>query len=233
MKKIIKVIPLMLLPLNTFALDDYYLKLDCGMSRVGDTYNIIPKDNIVMDEKGIDGIFGLGFGFNYGKIRPEINLNFGYNPYKKQELKNIGEASKIESKGKYNIYSLFVGVNIDLFEFNASHVFIGAGVGAAIMKSVVEGTYTKVDGSQSNFTETSKYQTNFAGMLRAGLSHPISESAYLDFAYEFHYYGDRPKKANSKITDKATGQVTEMLIENPYNGYIYSNSLRLGLRFML
>jgi opacity protein-like surface antigen len=178
----------------------WYLRGDIGMTNTQaklhtNLYDTLPANTAFNQYgHGFDGgmLFGVGVGYQFnnwfraditGEYRSKVSFNgtdfFQFNP---------GGGLADAYHGGYQSWVGLVNAYADLGTWWCLTPFIGAGVGAATIKTNAfsdVATFPAFDGRTSSFVADGATKTNFAWALHAGVAYKVTNNFTVELAYRY------------------------------------------------
>jgi len=220
----------------------WYLRGDIGMTTTEAKLHTVLYDTLPANTAwnqyghGFDGgmLFGLGVGYQFnnwfraditGEYRSKVSFNgtdfFMFNP---------GGGLADTYHGGYKSWLGMVNGYVDLGTWWCVTPFIGAGVGAATIRTTGfadVATFPAFDGRTSAFFADGASKTNLAWALHAGLAYKVSNNFTVELAYRYLDMGTAIHGQGHFFDGTATGLSTFQ-----YRDMI-SHDLKLGVRWNL
>lgn len=232
----------------------WYLRGDLGVSDDKRDPMMRMPGTITSADKGGTGLGGdIGFGYQFSSMfRSDVtagirrrsvqnlassdNCQIGTNPVVANGVVTgttpITDSCTATGRTGINRYPLLVNAYVDLGSFGGLHPYVGAGVGAAILRMKYNRHELRSDGMTTydvNFTDQftgqsvrmtnelngTKSKTNFAYALMAGVGYDIADGLTLDVGYRYLNMG--------KV--KVPGATT--------NAKLQEHEARVGLRYRI
>jgi len=185
-------------PIQDFG--GWYLRGDVGMTNTQtklhvNAYDTLPANTVFNQYgHGFDGgmLFGLGVGYQFnswfraditGEYRSKVNFKgtdfFQFNP---------GGGLADAYTGGYKSWVGLVNGYVDLGTWWCLTPFVGAGVGAATIKTTGfsdVATFPAFDGRTSSFFAEGASKTNLAWALHAGVAYKVTNNFTVELAYRY------------------------------------------------
>ena len=178
----------------------WYLRGDIGMTNTQAKLHTALYDTLPANTgfqqfgHGFDGgmLFGVGVGYQFnnwfraditGEYRSKVSFNgtdfFQFNP---------GGALGDTYHGGYQSWVGLVNAYADLGTWWCLTPFVGAGVGAATIKTSAftdVATFPAFDGRTSSFAADGATKTNFAWAVHAGVAYKVTNNFTVELAYRY------------------------------------------------
>ena len=178
----------------------WYLRGDIGMTNTSaklhvNGYDTLPANTVFNQYgHGFDGgmLFGIGVGYQFnnwfraditGEYRSKVSFNgtdfFQFNP---------GGGLADAYHGGYQSWVGLVNAYADLGTWWCLTPFVGAGVGAATIKTSAfsdVATFPSFDGRASSYVADGATKTNFAWALHAGVAYRVTSNFTVELAYRY------------------------------------------------
>ena len=218
----------------------WYLRGDIGMTNTQAKLHTVLYDTLPANTAfqqyghGFDGgmLFGVGVGYQFnnwfraditGEYRSKVSFNgtdfFQFNP---------GGGLADAYHGGYQSWVGLVNAYADLGTWWCLTPFVGAGVGAATIKTSAftdVATFPAFDGRTSSFAADGATKTNFAWALHAGVAYRVTNNFTVELAYRYLDMGTAGQGQGHFFDGTNTGPSTFQFRD------MISQDVKLGVRW--